>query len=343
MKSQICWDYWVDFAKFFACFLVAIGHLIQGLVHAGLISKTNQAYLIFDGMVYLFHVPVFFFCSGYLYQKTALVNNLKSYRNNISKKFINLGVLYFTFSGITILLKIIFSDSVNTKFEDDIFTTLIFHPIAPYWFLYALFFLFLVCPTIQSIKSACFLLAISILLKILEIFEICLPYPVSYIQGNLIWFGSGIIFIRFNLARFMGWKIVLVSTLFIPVSLLVILQDSLNNAIRPLLTFCGILMSISFFFVASRQSWFPLEIMKNLSKWTIHIYVLHKIASATFRTILIKTDIHFFTVHIIVGIIASIAVPIAVGYFCQKFALLNFFFEPMKTIKSLKRLSGDKN
>jgi len=325
-------DDWIDFAKLFACFLVAIMHLFRGLAAAGLISETNEIYLTFDELIYLFHVPVFFFCSGYLYQKFALVNNLKSYWNNISKKIINLGVLYFTFSGITIFLKYIFSSNVNHPFEGNVFDTLMFQPIGQYWFLYSLFFIFLFCPTIQSVKAAYCLLAISVLFKISEIFGIQLLYPLSWIQGSLIWFALGIIFLKFNLAKFMCWKIVLGSALFLPISLLIILQDSLNSTIRPFLTFLGILMTVSFFYVASKQSWFPSEIMKYLSKWTIHIYVLHTITNATFRAVLLKMDIHSIAIHIIVGIFSSIAIPIAIAYFCQKFALLNFFFEPVKMI-----------
>jgi len=327
---------WIDFAKLFACFLIVTRHLVTGLTKANLTSEIDEIYSIFDSITHLFRVPLFLFCSGYLYQKLSLVNDLKSYWNNISKKFINLGVLYFTFSGITILLRYVFSGYVNNPFESNAFNTLIFHPIGQYWFLYSLFFIFLFCPTVQSAKEAYCLLVISLLLKILIISDIRLPYPLSYTQRDLIWFAFGIIFVKFNLTKFFCWKFVLVSALYLPISILVISQGQLNNAIKPLLIFLGILMTISFFFVISKQSWFPSEIMVSFSKYTMHIYVLHTITNATFRAILSKMDIHSIIIHIIVGFFSSIAIPITIAYFCQKFALLNFFFEPVKMINKFK-------
>ena len=47
----------------------------------------------------------------------------------------------------------VFSSSVNDQiggFGD----TLFFHPTSPYWYLYALFFIFLVTPTFSSVKVA---------------------------------------------------------------------------------------------------------------------------------------------------------------------------------------------
>lgn len=56
-------------------------------------------------------------------------------------------------SASTWLLKTVFADSVN-KQADGLFTTLAVNPSAPYWYLYALFFIFLVTPTFSSVKVA---------------------------------------------------------------------------------------------------------------------------------------------------------------------------------------------
>lgn len=70
-----------------------------------------------------------------------------------SKKMLALGVPYATFTTATWVLKKVFSSSVNDQIGG-LGDTLFLHPTAPYWYLYALFFIFLVTPTFNSVKVA---------------------------------------------------------------------------------------------------------------------------------------------------------------------------------------------
>ena len=88
-----------------------------------------------------FHVPLFFICSGYLYQKYSKVNSVDGWYRNVAKKAVALGVPYVTFSTATWVLKKVFSSSVNDQIGG-LGDTLLFHPASPYWYLYALFLVF---------------------------------------------------------------------------------------------------------------------------------------------------------------------------------------------------------
>lgn len=50
---------------------------------------------------------------------------------------------------------------------DSLFSTLIVNPSAPYWYLYALFFIFLVTPTFSSVKVAVVGLIVALAAKVL--------------------------------------------------------------------------------------------------------------------------------------------------------------------------------
>lgn len=78
-------EIWVDNVKVFACILVAMGHFFQSMTKANIVP-TNTVYQWFDETIYLFHVQLFFICSGYLYQKYSRVDTFVSWRNNIVKK-----------------------------------------------------------------------------------------------------------------------------------------------------------------------------------------------------------------------------------------------------------------
>ena len=121
---------WVDNIKLACCILVVLGHFYQSMI-ASEIIKGSLFYSFSIQTMYTFHVPLFFVCSGFLYQKSNKVHNLKSWSKNVSDKLLNLGVPYFTFTLITLVIKKIFSDSVNNP-ADDFFKTLFINPTAPF-------------------------------------------------------------------------------------------------------------------------------------------------------------------------------------------------------------------
>ena len=162
------------------------------------ILPENNLYGWFNTTIYYFHVPLFFICSGYLYQKYSKVNSVGSWCKNVAKKALALGVPYLTFSTATWLLKTIFADSVN-KQADGLFSTLVVNSSAPYWYLYALFFVFLVTPTFSSVKAA----AVGLVVALVPT-RPTLPapaagvYAVSTVLSNEIWFVLGMSICAFD-------------------------------------------------------------------------------------------------------------------------------------------------
>ena len=160
-------EIWVDNVKVFACILVVLGHFFQSMTQSGVLPA-NDFYNWFNQTIYYFHVPLFFICSGYLYQKLSIVDNIRSWGKNVLKKMFVLGVPYFAFSFITWILKTLFSSSVNREIGG-LGDTLFLYPTAPYWYLYALLFLFLITPTFRNRTMALAGLVVALTLKILGI------------------------------------------------------------------------------------------------------------------------------------------------------------------------------
>ena len=100
---------WVDRVKLLACLLVVLGHFLSGLILADIIEN-NVFFVWFSKTIYYFHVPLFFICSGYLYQNSSKVTNFKEWKKNVSKKLMALGIPYVIFSTVTVLMKTIASD-----------------------------------------------------------------------------------------------------------------------------------------------------------------------------------------------------------------------------------------
>ena len=172
---------WVDDVKVIACILVVLGHFFQSMTKANILPE-NDLYEWFNTTIYYFHVPLFFICSGYLYQKYSKVNSVGSWRRNVAKKVLALGVPYMTFTTATWVLKKLFSGSINGRVGGFI-DTLIFEPAAPYWYLYALFFIFLVTPTFNSVKAA----AVGLVVALAGV-RYSITNPDAYVESNLVGF-----------------------------------------------------------------------------------------------------------------------------------------------------------
>lgn len=327
-------EIWIDNVKVVACVLVVIGHFFMSMVTAGILSGSDL-YQWARKTIYYFHVPLFFICSGYLYQKRCVVNDIHSWRKNVVKKLLHLGIPYFIFSFITWLLKTMFSGSVNTEIGG-LFDTLFLHPTSPYWYLYALFFLFLMTPTFKNQIVAYFGLAVALGLKFFGIIGGVLPTGISYVLGNEIWFVIGMCMSMFEWKQYLGRRVAMRSAgifiLFIVLSVLAYKAGVQNGFVSLLLGLMACL-SIITWFAARYANGKQTVAFGFLARYTMPIFLMHTLFAAPFRILLLKVDIHNAVVHVVVGIGVSFIGPIIAAEVMRKSKWLEFFLYPGKFIK----------
>ena len=322
---------WVDDVKVIACILVVLGHFFQSMTKANILPE-NDLYKWFNTTIYYFHVPLFFICSGYLYQKYSKVNSVDSWCKNVAKKALALGVPYLTFSTATWLLKTIFADSVN-KQADDLFSTLVVNPSAPYWYLYALFFIFLVTPTFSSMKAAVVGLVVALAAKAIILTEGHSIYAVSTVLSNEIWFVLGMSICAFN-AQLKGRKVLgtIFGLLFIILSIVVYTSEISGSVISFMM---GLLACIAvIMLVADSEKKFG-KGMNFFAKYTMPIFLMHTLFAAPLRAVLLKMGIENAAVHIVLGLGISFVGPIIVAWIIKKTKWLEFFLYPNKFIRKV--------
>lgn len=332
---------WVDNVKNIAFILVALGHLLQGLIKAGIMQNSAE-FTFFNTFIYTFHVPLFFICSGYLYQKTTAVNDLKSYGNNVLKKALALGIPYFVFSIISFLLKVIFSDNVNSQaggFIETMFTD----PVPPFWFLYTLFIIFLIMPTAKSRKSAAVMFGISAVFLCAVIASLdFIPQSAFYIQFvyktalYLVWFVLGILLAEVPLEKIFSpfWIISFIAAgIAVYFSINAKMQNNylVKYAIGILACF-GVIGTIGWIFRKNVQS----SLFRFLAKYSMSVFLMHTIFSAGIRSVLLKVGITNSALHIIAGLIASFILPIIAQIIMEKIHL-DFVIYPLRYIKIGKK------
>lgn len=113
--------YWVDWLKFIGIFLVVLGHL-----------PDNE---ICNGLIYSFHMPLFFIISGFLMDNQSKL----PFKKTLIKDFKTLIIPYFLWNTITVICIFIFQRDHIYSFQS-IFSVYGNFPAArPSWFLVTLF------------------------------------------------------------------------------------------------------------------------------------------------------------------------------------------------------------
>lgn len=328
-------EIWIDYLKAIACILVALGHFLQSMIKSNLIIS-NDFFVWFEETIYLFHVPLFFICSGYIFQKYSCVNSAKSWISNVKYKLLALGIPYFTFSFITWILKTVFSSSVNDQ-TGSLVDVLFLHPLSPYWFLYVLFFIFLITPTFKEKKHAVYALAISLMLYILRNY-----YPInSYIVARLttyeFYFILGMTLSKFHISDFKILKTrginigIVLLTVFLPLSVLrYLFFPSDLMAFLLCLLVCGALACI---FIYCDSHSIQYRFLNVISKYSMPIFLMHTIFAAALRSVLFKLNISNPAIHITTGLLISFTGPVIAAIVMKKSKYLYFFLYPNKYIK----------
>ena len=331
--------YWVDNTKLFACVLVVLCHLFPSFFAAGILPSSQWASMTVAA-VYTFHVPLFFVCSGFLYQKSNRVHDMKSWGGNLLSKLIGLGVPYFVFSLITLLTKLLFKNDVNTKASSDILNVLFVNPTAPYWYLYALFVFFVIVPCFNTKNDAKKFFVISLVLKALYIINADFvhmnpPYIVNSISGRLIWFALGIL-LAFDVIDFNKKSVRLIGAIcFIAgvVLSIILFKDGFFTEYAKLII--GICFVTSFTILFNSLKIDKLNTLcQRLSALFMPVFLMHTIFAAGCRIVMVRLGIDSAFIHVAVGLFASFIFPSLYYIIAKRIPLLMFLIYPNKVIKS---------
>ena len=323
---------WVDDVKVIACILVVLGHFFQSMTKANILPE-NDLYEWFDTTIYYFHVPLFFICSGYIYQKYSKVNSVSNWCKNVAKKALALGVPYVTFTIATWVLKKVFSSSVNDQIGG-LGDTILLHPTAPYWYLYALFFIFLITPTFSSVKAAAIGLMVAVTVKLL-ILTGGGGQRLRRVDSSFkrIWFVLGMSICAFDVQmKGKSMQGTVSGLLFMVLSVAVYMMGIQGAAVSFAmgLLACGAVILM----VAGFEEKFGRGI-DFLAKYTMPIFLMHTLFAAPMRLVLLKIGEEKVTVHVVLGLGISFGGPIIAAWIMKKMKWLEFFLYPNKFIRKV--------
>ena len=184
---------WVDYAKAIGIILVVYGHVIRGIFKAGLPIDTDF-YRLSDSIVYSFHMPLFFALSGLFFYKSL---SKRGVAGLIGSKIDTVIYPYLIWSIIQGVIEASLSSYTNGNVTYREVFSLLWQPRAQFWFLYALFIIFVVASvlfsklSVKSILPVFVFLIVRLLpvffyfLLLVSSFFLALPFPFFFVLPQL--------------------------------------------------------------------------------------------------------------------------------------------------------------
>ncbi len=316
---------WVDYAKGIGIILVVYGHLLSSGYHAGL-EIPQHFFELSDSMVYTFHMPLFFLLAGLFVERSLQKRGAREY---LKDKLLQIAYPYFLWSILQISVEVLFSR--QTQMGANIFDifAIVYRPWGQFWFIYALLVMHIVFTLLNSMgKFSPPLLA---LLGLALFF-----YPLQINEAALFGFSTHFLFfiLGIYLRRWLVDEDLLLLPLWAVLALFAALLGSayfvFENLIPPsrilsashpfyVLYFSalGIPASISLAkYLAAKKR---LQFLKILGIYSLQIYLVHMLAGAGTRLMLQQIfHLHNWILHILLGVIAALIIPIALQKIAER-------------------------
>lgn len=326
---------WVDYAKAIGIILVVYGHVARGVFNAGL-PMDEDTYILVDSIIYSFHMPLFFFLSG-LFFYDSLMKRGKA--GLIVNKVDTIVYPFIVWSLLQGLVEVVLSNYTNGEVTLGQVFSLLWSPRAQFWFLYALFLVFVVCSFVYAKASRRFFLPI--LLGFGAFYVLKQDFDMgrigNFIFGNAVFFALGVWFNEiktFFLARYASLTLVF-GALFILGQYLFHITFGLNWEVGglPVLT----LATISIFFMIAMSMWLGnvrIEWLLFIGASSMTIYLMHILAGSGIRVILSSfMGIDSIPAHLLAGTIVGLAAPLVAQLVVKRYDLA-FLFTPPKSISA---------
>lgn len=326
----------VDKLKGYACFLVLFGHVIMGIRNAGI--EMPAFFFGLEQFIWSYHVPLFLFLSGVVYKITGEWTGKKTRGNFLRHKLINLGVPYVVFSTVYILINS-FVGKANTPTSAKDILFIWKTPVAQYWYLYALFFLFVLWTGLSgSMKNY------QITLFVVLFGYIAPFFGVGFGSFDIVIYSA----VAFGLGTFVsvektektpwGWKLFVIALHIAAGVVFVRLGIIEEMFVEELMIILGILASI--FLISLLQKLKPIDwFLTFMNKYSFQTYLLHTIFTAGIRIVLQSVGIYAWQVHVLLGTIFGIVLSVVCAFVAQKTKVFDLFFFPTKAWKALRAKS----
>jgi len=331
---------WVDYAKGLGIILVVYAHVLRGVDAAGLDLSTDFFYWS-DTLIYSFHMPLFFFLSGMFFSHSLA---RRGRWGLIVDKSRTIAYPYVVWSLLQGLVYVAASAYTNTEMTLADVLAFAWHPQAQFWFLYALFWMFVIAVVCARVGGRRGLWLLAIVSMAMMAKPSLTRFVVFYPMANgILYFALGGVVMRYlpalmsmrpSVPVLVGIGVVFVASEVVAISLgLVSLV-----VVRVILASAGIAASVALssrLSATGRCSW-----LSVLGRASMPIYLAHILAASGSRIVLQKAlGVDDVVIHVLVGTVFGLIVPLVLFEVCQSRGWMYLFKAPTFASRQPDRLA----
>jgi len=309
-------------------FLVVLGHASFKENFVKIVPNTTYLKWLVE-FIYTFHMPLFFFISGFFAKKMFEIKSKKEYLSYIKRKSFRLLLPYFTFSILGLAIKLLMSNyannpvNINTVFLDILINPWE-NPIKLLWFIYTLYFIYLLLPLLNKLNNKIKLIVLGVSWVI----------PISY---GIIFNINGII--RYSLFVILGYefykkynlyisrkkyviKPILQFLFLILINIKPIQTGNLVNVFELVCSLLAISALLDFVHIIKLDGIFG-KVFNYLGKYSYDIYLLHWFFQMPVRLVYEKLKFDYNILFFIALLAAFISIPVS-KFIIKRVPLFNF-------------------
>jgi fucose 4-O-acetylase-like acetyltransferase len=338
-------DLSLDVAKGFGIILVVLGHCLDGLNASHYFPTSVQWPTLAVYVIYLFHMPLFFVVSGHLAS-----GKHRPAGTTFARLLPTIVYPYILWSILEGLVLVYLSRYTTSHVPLSSLYKILWIPIVPYWFLYALFFCHVGYLVIRNLShQAQFLIALAVFAASLLFLDTITHFQLLIVQETVhgfLFFVLGVISVK-QVKQLGGWAAITATVLFI-VFAVALYQSHLGGVIGSVavvpVTIAGITATLAWSrLVAAPEDYHPAKhpaanrsLGKTLvgalaffGRYSMSIYVMHIFFTAGVRIALKRlaaTPTVLVTIlEIVAATVLGTLVPLGINWLVSRFELDRWF------------------
>ncbi|MBV1950885.1 MAG: acyltransferase [Cycloclasticus sp.] len=333
MKNSSSTQYeWVNYAKGIGIILVVYGHVARGVFNAGM-TEDEMFFRLVDAVIYSFHMPLFFFLSGLFFVGSLCKRGGK---NLVSSKLATIAYPYILWSLIQGGLSYSLQGITNFKTTVTDVLSLLWLPHDQFWFLYALFVVFVFYTLAYSLfQNVLVLFVLSLFLYIFK-GDLRVSWSVANAAINFgVYFCAGMLFSRYkaNDLKVSYFWVLATVVVFALSQYCFHNQFYTGDIVKLMMAFIGIGMVV----VISKLIGERFNTLRLLGRCSLEIYLLHVIFGSGFRIIMQ----YFFNIensafHLIFGTLVGAFISLVFTEVIKRMNLNFLFHMPKHSVNQNK-------
>lgn len=345
---------WLDSCKGFAIILVVLGHIIYGCIANGIFLANELVMRCIYNLIYLFHMPLFFVLSGYIFYRNYCADGV-SKKRSFALSVINNTYVYILFSIIQWLAIVLVSSGVSqlnsvaeTTNHLTSITDLIMIPLRPInlmWYLYVLIFYYLFFYWIESRKindtaKLTIFALVSIAGNIAALFtDFGGIFDLERFLRNIVFFYLGIYISKYPGTKFLSSSSipVLAAGSAASAAAVIIFVDTDLRFIPAAGTISAGFISLFFVNIFSNNRTAGNSKILNLcGRFSLEIYLTHWVILSVMRAAFYRLGINSFIMLLITSLLTGIFIPIGCSAIMKKIGIHKLVFRPASYLKDKK-------